>query len=73
MAKAKGNSASSPKKSEKQEAFEREARETLENADMGKFDKMMKGLLRKSNPNQREGQSLIVLALLLGFDLVSRY
>jgi hypothetical protein len=50
MAKAKGNSAPSLKKSPKQEAFEREAGETLENADMGKFDRMMKGLLRKSKP-----------------------
>jgi hypothetical protein len=46
MAKAKGNSASSPKKTEKQEAFEREAREKLENADMGAFDKFMKSLVR---------------------------
>ncbi|MGD0288482.1 MAG: hypothetical protein ABSC63_02345 [Candidatus Binataceae bacterium] len=46
MAKAKGNSASSPKKSPKQEAFERDASEKLENADMGKFDQMMKKLIR---------------------------
>jgi hypothetical protein len=46
MAKAKGNSASSPKKSPKQEAFEREAREKLENADMVAFDRMMKRLVR---------------------------
>jgi hypothetical protein len=45
MAKAKGNSASSPKKSPRQEAFEREARERLENADMGKFDRIMKRLI----------------------------
>jgi hypothetical protein len=45
VAKVKGNSASSPKKSPKQEAFEREARETLENADMGSFDRMMKKLV----------------------------
>jgi hypothetical protein len=33
-------------KSEKQLAFEREAREKLENADMGNFDRMMKKLIR---------------------------
>jgi hypothetical protein len=37
---------SSPQKSAKQEEFEREARETLENADMGKFDQMMKRLVQ---------------------------
>jgi hypothetical protein len=42
------NSASSPKKkSAKQEAFEKEAREKLENADMGAFDRMMKRLVSK--------------------------
>jgi hypothetical protein len=46
VAKVKGNSASSSKKSAKQEAFERDAREKLENADMGAFDKMMKNLVR---------------------------
>jgi len=46
MAKAKGNAASSPKKSPKQEAFERDAREKLENADMAAFDRMMKKILR---------------------------
>jgi hypothetical protein len=45
MAKAKGNSASSPKKSPKQETFERDAREKLENADMRAFDKLMKRLV----------------------------
>jgi len=39
MGKAKCNSASSAKKSAKQEAFECEVREKLENADMGEFDK----------------------------------
>jgi hypothetical protein len=46
MAKAKGNSASSPKKSPKQEAFERDAREKLENADMGAFDRMMEEIIQ---------------------------
>jgi hypothetical protein len=45
VAKSKDNSASSPKKSAKQEAFEREAREKLENADMGKFDQLMKKII----------------------------
>jgi hypothetical protein len=42
VAKVKANSASSPKKSAKQEAFEREAREKLENADMYAFDRAMR-------------------------------
>jgi hypothetical protein len=47
VAKAPSNSASSlKKKSAKQEGFERQAREVLEHADMGKFDRMMKGLLK---------------------------
>jgi len=50
MAKAKGNSASSPKKSPKQESFEREAREKLESADMSAFDRMMKRIIKKSKP-----------------------
>jgi hypothetical protein len=42
---AKSSSVSFPtKKSAKQEAFEKEARESLENADMGLFDKFMKTL-----------------------------
>jgi hypothetical protein len=55
MAKAKGNSASSPKKSPKQEAFERDAREKLENADMGAFDRMMKGIIQLPK-NKRAGR-----------------
>jgi hypothetical protein len=45
VATKEDNSASSPK-SPKQEAFEREAREKLENADMNAFDEMMKKLVR---------------------------
>jgi hypothetical protein len=52
VAKAPSNSASSPtKKSAKQKAFEREAREKLENADMGKFDEMIRRILKPSQAN----------------------
>jgi hypothetical protein len=52
VAKLKGNSASSPKKSAKQEAFECDAREKLEHADMGEFDRMIKKLVHKSPPGK---------------------
>jgi len=45
VATKEDNSASSPK-SPKQEAFEREAREKLENADMDAFDRMMKRVIQ---------------------------
>jgi len=48
VAKERSNSVSSPKKSAKQEAFEREAREKLDNADMGAFDRMMKRLITQT-------------------------
>jgi hypothetical protein len=53
MAKVKGNSASSPKKSPKQEAFEREAREQLENADMDAFDGLMRRLVKATNKDAK--------------------
>jgi hypothetical protein len=40
-------------KSEKQLAFEREAREKLENADMNAFDRMMKRIALKSDDKTR--------------------
>jgi hypothetical protein len=47
VAKERSNSTSLPKKkSAKQEAFEREARETLEHPDMNEFDKIMRKLLK---------------------------
>ena len=49
MAKVKGNSASSPKKSPKQEAFERDAHERLENADMAAFDRVMKKIVNSQS------------------------
>jgi hypothetical protein len=56
MASKPNNSASHSlkqgEKSEKQLAFEREAREKLENADMKAFDRMMKTLV---NPKKRAG------------------
>jgi hypothetical protein len=55
VAKVKGNSASSPKKkSPNQEAFEREAREKLENADMGEFDQMIKRLVSRPPPQRKK-------------------
>jgi hypothetical protein len=45
VATKEGNSVSS-EKSEKQKAFERDAREKLENADMGAFDRMMKRVIQ---------------------------
>jgi hypothetical protein len=44
VATKEDNLTSSPK-SPKQEAFERDAREKLENADMDAFDRMMKRLI----------------------------
>jgi hypothetical protein len=46
VTKAQNNSRSSEKKSPRQEAFEREAREKLEHADMDMFDKMMKRVIQ---------------------------
>jgi len=54
VAKVKDNSASSPKKSPKQEAFEREAREKLEHADMQLFDRTMKRILSPKKKTRSE-------------------
>jgi hypothetical protein len=56
VATKQSNSASSPK-SAKQEAFERDAREKLENADMDVFDNFMKRLVDK--PKQPIGTKRI--------------
>jgi hypothetical protein len=45
VAKEQNSSSSSAKKSARQEEFEREAREKLENADMRVFDKFIKRLI----------------------------
>jgi hypothetical protein len=51
---AKSSSTSFPKKkSAKQEAFEKEARESLENADMNTFDQMMRKLIRSDKKSPK--------------------
>jgi hypothetical protein len=57
VAKEQNSSSSSEKKSPRQEAFEREAREKLDNVDMVTFDEFMKKILEPSKKNPRSNGS----------------